>query len=106
MLKILLLMAVFVSVPSVVEARSCADVDASFKKMITEMKEMWKKDDAQLEKDITELEKTITHLEKNVDADMRKLDNMMNSEKEKELEKAKVQYEEEIKILINLKNHL
>jgi hypothetical protein len=97
MLKILLLITVFVSVPSVVEARSCADVDASFKKMITEMKEMWKKDDAQLEKDITELEKTITHLEKNVDADMRKLDNMMNSEKERELEKAKVQYEEEIK---------
>ncbi|HSW60033.1 MAG TPA: hypothetical protein VLJ60_04505, partial [bacterium] len=69
----------------------------SFKKMITEMKESWKMEDAQTEKEIAELEKTITHLEKNVDADMRKLDNMMNSQKEKELEKAKVQYEEEIK---------
>lgn len=97
MLKILLLIAVFVSVQSGLEARNCADVDASFKKMITEMKDGWKSEDAQLEKEITELEKTITHLEKNVDADMRKLDNMMNSEKEKELEKAKKQYEEEIK---------
>lgn len=97
MITILLIIAVFVSVPSVVQARSCADVDASFRTMITDLKEGWKKDDFQLEQEINELEKTITRLEKNIDADMRKLDKVISSEKEQELEKAKNKYQEETK---------
>lgn len=96
-----LISAVFISVFlfSQIQARSCSDVDASFKRMVGEMKEMWKAEDVQLEKELTELEKTITYLEKNVDAEMRKLDDFMNSEKEKELQKMKVKYEEEIRTI-------
>lgn len=81
------------------EARSCKDVDESFKKMIGEMKEIWKSEDAQTEKEINEIEATIMDMEKNIDAHMKKLDDFMNGEKEKELEKLKVKHEEEMKSL-------
>lgn len=96
-----LISAFFVSVFlfSQIEARSCKDVDESFKKMIGEMKEIWKNEDAGTEKEINEIEATIMDMEKNIDAHMKKLDDFMNGEKEKELEKLKIKHEEEMKSL-------
>ncbi|HNW83442.1 MAG TPA: hypothetical protein PKG52_11200, partial [bacterium] len=88
---------VFISVVSVsvllfsqIEARSCADVDASFKKLVGEMKESWKEEDVSIEKELSEAEITIIDMEKNIDARMKKLDDFMNSEKDKELNKLKI----------------
>ena len=94
---------VFISVVSVsvllfsqIEARSCADVDASFKKLVGEMKESWKEEDVSIEKELSEAEITIIDMEKNIDARMKKLDDFMNSEKDKELNKLKIKHEAEV----------
>jgi len=93
--------AVLISIASVsgLEAKSCKDVDAKFRKMITEMKSKWNREDKVEEEKLAKIERELQDFQKKMPDDLRNKNGAIEKSRQQELANLKKAYDNKIKNL-------